>query len=94
MCKEHGVDEDKEAWPKAKRRAKEMEKVAAVAAGKKGGQSTLDSVAVKVQAPTVFSPESILKHVMVHIVSSDHVCCNIQASFRHLGFPPTCAPEL
>ncbi len=68
--------------------------MAAVAAGKKGGQSTLDSVVVKVQAPTVFSPESILKHVTVHIVSSVHVCRNIQASFRRLGFPPTCAPEL
>ncbi len=81
LCKEHEVDEVKEAWPKAKRCEKEREKVVAAGAGKKSGQSTLDSVVVKVQAPTVFSPESILKHVMIHIVSSDHVCHNIDASF-------------
>ncbi len=81
MCKEHGADKVKEAWPKAKRREKEREKVVAAGAGKKSGQSTLDSVVIKVQAPTVFSPESILKHVTIHIVSSDHVRHNINASF-------------
>ncbi len=48
MCKEHGVDEVREAWPKAKRREKEREKVVAARAGKKSGQSKLDSVIVKV----------------------------------------------
>ncbi|KAI0760024.1 hypothetical protein C8Q74DRAFT_1220800 [Fomes fomentarius] len=50
LCKEHGIDEVKGAWPKAKTCEREREKMAAAAVGKKGGQSMLDLVAVKALA--------------------------------------------
>ena len=72
LCKENGIAENHRAVPddvKAERAAKEK----AAAKGKKGGQTTLDGIAKKVETPTSFSQEAILQAVTEHVVCGDQV---------------------
>ncbi len=69
-----GIDEQTEAIPKKVRDERARAAAAAGVGGKKGPQqSTLDLFAKKVQVPTSFSPDSILKHVTILIVTCDEV---------------------
>ncbi len=78
LCKEQGIEEATEAIPKSVREERQRAAEALVAGGKKGKlgkqQSTLDRAVKKVEAPTNFSPDAILQHVTVLIVTNDQVC--------------------
>ena len=86
-CEEGGIEEDWQAVPKhilAEWKAKaDAEK------GKTGGQSTLDSVVVKVQGPKAFSREGILDAVTRHVVCGDQVCHTLTPRLSNTLTPPT-----
>ena len=71
-CQESGIEENWRCVPDAILEAREA--ATAKAQGKEGPkQTTLDTVVQKLDIPTAFSEESILKHVTIHIVCHDQV---------------------
>ena len=71
LCKEAGVKESAQAIPEDIKEAREA--AAKGAAGKKGGQRTLDGVVKKVQMPMAFSSQELLHRVTQHIMCCDEV---------------------
>ena len=72
LCKEVGIEESLQAIPEDIKEVREA--VVKGAAGKKGGQTTLDGVAKKVLTPTTFSPSELLDRITQHIICCDKVC--------------------
>ncbi len=73
LCKEEGIDEQMEAIPKKIQEERVREREAAAGGKKSKHQTTLDLVVKKVKVPTSFSPDAILKHVTILIVTGDQV---------------------
>lgn len=71
LCKEVGIKESLQAIPKDVKEAREA--VVKGAAGKKGGQTMLDSVAKKVLTLATFSPSKLLDCVAQHVICCDKV---------------------
>lgn len=91
LCKAQGIEEQTEAIPKSLKEERARAAAAAADEGKKGKgkqQSTLDLAVRKVEAPTAFLPDAILRHVTILIVTSDQVRSEL-LSLQYKGSEPT-----